>query len=60
MMNYRQLIMGVPAYGRTWTLAGSDTSPGAAAAGAGREGRHVRERGSLPFFECCLAEKVSE
>lgn len=52
-----KLIMGVPAYGRTWTLAGSDTSPGAAAAGAGREGRHVRERGSLPFFECCLAEK---
>lgn len=52
-----KLILGVPAYGRSWTLAGSASSPGAAAAGAGPEGQFTRESGNLSFFECCLAEK---
>lgn len=58
LSNNQQLILGVPAYGRSWTLAGSNSSPGAAAAGAGRQGRYINESGNLPFFECCLAEQV--
>lgn len=33
-----KLVVGVPLYGRSWTLAGSDTSVGAAASGAGKPG----------------------
>lgn len=58
LIHNQQLILGVPAYGRSWTLAGSASSPGAAAAGAGPEGQFTRESGNLSFFECCLAEKV--
>ncbi|KAK3889777.1 hypothetical protein Pcinc_006338 [Petrolisthes cinctipes] len=48
--------MGVPLYGRSWTLARSDNnSPGASAVGPGRPGPYVKESGNLAFFECCLA-----
>lgn len=52
--------MGVPLYGRSWTLAGPENFPGAAARGAGRAGRHIKASGNMAFFECCLAhQKVS-
>nr|XP_053631344.1 probable chitinase 10 [Cherax quadricarinatus] len=52
-----KLVMGVPFYGRSWTLAGSNNLPGAAARGAGREGTYVKASGNMAFFECCLAHK---
>ncbi|KAK3891565.1 hypothetical protein Pcinc_004543 [Petrolisthes cinctipes] len=51
-----KIVMGVPLYGRSWTLASSDNnSPGASALGPGRPGPHVKASGNLAFFECCLA-----
>ncbi|XP_071519776.1 chitinase-3-like protein 1 isoform X2 [Panulirus ornatus] len=52
-----KLVLGLPLYGRSWTLAGPENFPGAAAVGPGRAGRYVKATGNLAFFECCLAHK---
>ncbi|XP_042232701.1 chitotriosidase-1-like [Homarus americanus] len=52
-----KLVLGVPFYGRSWTLAGSDASTGAAASGPGRPGPLMKDSGSLAYYEVCLAHE---
>nr|XP_027218101.1 probable chitinase 10 isoform X3 [Penaeus vannamei] len=48
-----KLLMGIPFYGRTFTLASSDTQPGARAKSGGNEGQYTQERGFLAYYEVC-------
>ncbi|XP_078500822.1 chitotriosidase-1-like [Lissotriton helveticus] len=48
-----KLIMGVPTYGRTFTLATADTGVGAPSSGAGTPGPFTREPGFLSYYEVC-------
>ncbi|XP_047468523.1 chitotriosidase-1-like [Penaeus chinensis] len=50
-----KLVLGVPFYGRSWTLAGADASSGAPASGAGRPGPLLKTSGMMSFYEICLA-----
>ncbi|XP_064085407.1 probable endochitinase, partial [Macrobrachium nipponense] len=52
-----KIVLGVPFYGRSWTLAGSSNTPGSPATGAGKAGKYVKERGHMAYFECCLAQQ---
>lgn len=52
-----KLVLGVPFYGRSWTLASGDASTGAPASGAGLPGPLMKDRGSLAYCELCLAHK---
>ncbi|XP_068203061.1 oviduct-specific glycoprotein-like isoform X2 [Palaemon carinicauda] len=52
-----KIVLGVPLYGRSWTLASSSNSPGSPASGAGKQGKYVKERGHMAYFECCLAHQ---
>lgn len=46
--------MGVPFYGRSFTLADArNTTPGSLAAGGGETGPFSREPGFLAYFEIC-------
>ncbi|KAK7111416.1 chitotriosidase-1-like [Littorina saxatilis] len=48
-----KLVIGVPLYGRTFTLTSSDTSLGAPASGAGTAGPYTNEGGILAYYEVC-------
>jgi len=51
-----KLVVGLPTYGRSWTLASPDTDTGLgarAAWGGGTAGQYTRERGFLAFYEIC-------
>ncbi|XP_011307804.1 acidic mammalian chitinase-like [Fopius arisanus] len=49
-----KLVVGVPTYGRTWTLANpNNNAPGAPASSAGQPGPYMREAGSLGYNELC-------
>ncbi|XP_069696039.1 endochitinase-like [Periplaneta americana] len=49
-----KLVVGVPTYGRTYTLAGSDNKPGAAITGEGNPGPYTSSSGVLAYYEICL------
>ena len=49
-----KLIVGIPTYGRSWTLSSSNTSPGSSASGAGSAGALSGEAGFLMYNEICL------
>lgn len=50
-----QLILGIPLYGKTFTLANSNNyGVGAASIGAGNAGSFIAESGFLPYNEICL------
>ncbi|XP_012944390.1 chitotriosidase-1 [Aplysia californica] len=50
----QKLVMGLPAFGRSWTLASvSDTSVGAPAPTPGTKGRFTGEPGMLSYYEIC-------
>uniref|UniRef100_A0A0C9QM58 chitinase n=2 Tax=Fopius arisanus TaxID=64838 RepID=A0A0C9QM58_9HYME len=54
-----KLVVGVPTYGKTWTLAdANNNAPGAPAPSAGQAGPYVREAGSLGYNELC--EQIRE
>ena len=54
-----KLALGVPLYGRSWTVPGPDKRPAVAAAtGAGTAGPYSREAGTLTYLEIC--EKVQD
>ncbi|KAG7169534.1 chitinase 10-like 8, partial [Homarus americanus] len=55
-----KIVIGVPLYGRSWTLAGAENFPGAAARGPGQQGRYIKASGNMAFFECCLAHQKAE
>ena len=46
-----KLVIGVPLYGRTFTLSTSDNSLGAPVSGAGVAGTFTREKGFLAYYE---------
>ncbi|KAK7113445.1 chitinase-3-like protein 1 [Littorina saxatilis] len=48
-----KLVIGVPLYGRTFTLSSSDTSLGAPASGPGTAGSYTKEGGFLAYYEIC-------
>ena len=48
-----KLAVGVPLYGRSWTVPGADKTPPVAGSGAGVAGPHTQEAGSLSYFEIC-------
>ena len=49
-----KLIVGIPTYGRSWTLSSSSTSVGSSASGAGMAGSLSGEAGYLMYNEICV------
>lgn len=48
-----KLLMGVPFYGQSYTLAGTDTDTGAPASGPGNPGEFTQQPGMLAYYEVC-------
>lgn len=49
-----KLVIGMPTYGRSFTLANPDKhGPNAPASGGGREGVYTKEGGFLAYYEIC-------
>lgn len=49
-----KLIIGMPTYGRSFTLANTDRhGPNSPASGGGREGVYTKESGFLAYYEIC-------
>ncbi|XP_054432464.1 chitinase-3-like protein 1 [Pteronotus mesoamericanus] len=48
-----KLLMGIPAFGKSFTLASSETGVGAPSSGPGAPGRFTREEGMLAYYEVC-------
>ena len=54
----RKLLLGTPFYGRSFTLTGGSTRPGASSSGeGGTPGKYTEEAGFLSYFEICLLKK---
>ncbi|KAM5256079.1 chitinase-3-like protein 2 [Ctenodactylus gundi] len=52
-MPAEKVVMGIPAYGRSFTLASADTAVGAPASGPGVAGPITKSPGILAFYEIC-------
>ncbi|XP_069365183.1 probable chitinase 10 isoform X2 [Maniola hyperantus] len=53
-----KLVLGIPLFGRSYTLSASTLpSPGAAVDGWGDEGQYTQTRGMLAYFEICMIER---
>lgn len=48
-----KLVMGIPTFGRSFTLASSNTGMGAPTSGPGLAGRFTKEEGILAYYEIC-------
>lgn len=48
-----KLVMGIPTFGKSFTLASSDTRVGAPISGPGLPGRYTKEEGTLAYYEIC-------
>uniref|UniRef100_A0A2R9AZ16 Chitinase-3-like protein 1 n=1 Tax=Pan paniscus TaxID=9597 RepID=A0A2R9AZ16_PANPA len=48
-----KLVMGIPTFGRSFTLASSETGVGAPISGPGIPGRFTKEAGTLAYYEIC-------
>ncbi|XP_066480273.1 chitinase-3-like protein 1 [Tiliqua scincoides] len=48
-----KIIMGIPTYGRTFTLSSSQTFVGATASGGGTPGHFTNSTGMLAYYEIC-------
>ncbi len=49
--------MGIPLYGQTFTLAGSNTGLGAEANARGKPAKFTNQAGMMAFFEICAGGK---
>ncbi|XP_007939388.1 chitinase-3-like protein 1 [Orycteropus afer afer] len=48
-----KLVMGIPTFGKSFTLASSETGIGAPISGPGIAGRFTKEEGILAYYEIC-------
>ncbi|XP_016285570.1 chitinase-3-like protein 1 isoform X1 [Monodelphis domestica] len=48
-----KLVMGIPTFGNSFTLASSDSEVGAAILGPGTAGLYTKEPGTLAYYEVC-------
>ncbi|XP_058130968.1 chitinase-3-like protein 1 [Dasypus novemcinctus] len=48
-----KLVMGIPTFGKSFTLASSKTGIGAPISGPGLPGRFTKEEGTLAYYEIC-------
>ena len=46
-----KLVMGIPTFGRSYTLASSKTDVGAPISGPGIPGQFTKEKGILAYYE---------
>ncbi|CAH4032079.1 unnamed protein product [Pieris brassicae] len=57
-MAAEKLVLGVPLFGRSYTLAPSTLpAPGAAVSDWGDEGIYTQTKGTLAYFEICMTER---
>ncbi|CAK1552087.1 unnamed protein product [Leptosia nina] len=57
-MAAEKLVLGVPLFGRSYTLAASTLpAPGAPVSGWGDEGAYTQTKGMLAYFEICMTER---
>lgn len=47
----QKLLMGIPTFGRSFTLASSESGVGAPSAGPGSAGPFTKEKGILAYYE---------
>ena len=50
-----KIVLGLPLYGRSWTLSTNKTIPPAPAAGPGAPGKWTEDAGLLAYYEICDA-----
>ncbi|XP_036765502.2 chitotriosidase-1 isoform X2 [Manis pentadactyla] len=55
-----KLILGMPTYGRSFTLASSDSGVGAPATGPGAPGPFTKEAGVLSYYEVCSWKEAAK
>ncbi|EGW02147.1 Chitinase-3-like protein 1 [Cricetulus griseus] len=55
-----KLVMGIPTFGKSFTLASSETRVGAPISGPGLPGRFTKEEGTLAYYEICDFLKGAE
>lgn len=48
-----KIILGIPAYGKSFTLSSAQTGLNAPASGPGNPGSYTREAGTLSYYEIC-------
>ena len=48
-----KLVVGIPFYGQSFTLAGATTHYGAETAGPGQAGKWTNQQGMLAYYEIC-------
>ncbi|XP_034368633.1 chitinase-3-like protein 1 isoform X1 [Arvicanthis niloticus] len=48
-----KLVMGIPTFGKSFTLASSENRVGAPISGPGLPGRFTKEKGTLAYYEIC-------
>lgn len=48
-----KLVMGIPTFGKSFTLASSESQVGAPISGLGLPGRFTKEEGTLAYYEIC-------
>lgn len=49
-----KLVMGIPTFGKSFTLASSESRVGAPISGPGLPGRFTKEEGTLAYFEVTM------
>ncbi|KAB7504487.1 putative chitinase 3 [Armadillidium nasatum] len=53
-----KLVVGVPFYGRTFTLENpKENTPGSKIVNVGKEGRFTRQKGYLAYYEICMEQR---
>lgn len=56
-----KLVLGVPLFGRSYTLAASTLpAPGAPISGWGDEGQYTQSKGLLAYFEVSKIDKTKQ
>lgn len=49
-----KLVMGIPTFGKSFTLASSENQVGAPITGSGLPGRYTKEKGTLAYYEVMI------